>query len=207
MTKISTELQSPNLRPLLECCSYESAPFCSSWLQVEMQRWTELLTWTDPFSEDLTPRCVKLHPGASLHMPALAEKQRGVRTHNDTEGKGLPCSWLWGLDRVSQIQVEPVRSSGSPTEVQTRRAELSLTEEGSIILLDLTCMYILGSEWRKHLNSCPASCFSRLERDNLYWTCQIGSWEKNHPLRRLASKCHCPHQATSYLKHSCKAGA
>lgn len=103
---------------------------------------TELSTWTDPFSEDLVPRCVKLHPSASLHVPALAEKQRRVEHVSIQAGKELLAPGIGGSTELFRVQVDPVSSFGFPTEVQSRLADLILTEEGSrgTVLLDLTCI-------------------------------------------------------------------
>lgn len=107
---------------------------------------TELSTWTDSFSEDLIPRFVKLHPRASLHMPALAEKQRGVRTRKHMERKGAPCSWHWGLNRAAQ---SPSGSSQQfwilcwDSDQACRPHPHRRRKQGDfwiLVLLDLTCI-------------------------------------------------------------------
>lgn len=68
-----------------------------------------------------------------MELPYLSVRARG---------KELLAPGIGGSIELLRIQVDPVNSFGSLAEVETRLADLTLTEEGSrgIVLMDLTCI-------------------------------------------------------------------
>lgn len=100
VTKTSTEVQIPNPRFLPGSCSHKPAPFCSPWLQTEMQHWTVHLNW--PLLRGFGTKVCKT---ASKRFPpraSVGRKAEASRTCKHTGRKGAPCSWHWGLNRVVQ---------------------------------------------------------------------------------------------------------
>lgn len=104
----------------------------------------ELYTWTDPFSEDLTPNRPTQCKSASTCFPLHArvgsgeEAEQGQHREN---GKDVLTPGIKGLTELLRVQVDPVNSFKSPAEIQTELRDLTGAEEGSRgrVLLGLPC--------------------------------------------------------------------